>query len=116
MAVNNVTSLMLAAAYVVTLLELIRRVPAVGGVLAPAGRVAASNYIGQSVLACLVFTGYGLALAGELAPVAVMGVAAAIYAVLLTLSARWLRHHRQGPIEWLLRRFTLLSAAPSRSR
>ncbi|MFB9883229.1 DUF418 domain-containing protein [Planobispora siamensis] len=117
MGINNVTSLLLAAAYVVTLLQLVRRVPAVGGALAPAGRVAASNYIGQSVLACLVFTGYGLALAGRLEPIAVMGVAAVIYAVLLTLSARWLRHHRQGPIEWALRRFTLLSGSrPQPSR
>ncbi|MDP9861483.1 MULTISPECIES: DUF418 domain-containing protein [Streptosporangium] len=115
-AVNNVTSLLLSAAYVVTLLELVKRVPAVGNALAPAGMVAASNYIGQSVLACLVFTGYGLALAGELAPTAVMGVAAAIYAVLLTLSAWWLRHHRRGPVEWGLRRLTLLSATPPRPR
>ncbi|MBG0829043.1 DUF418 domain-containing protein [Planomonospora sp. ID67723] len=116
LAVNNVTSLLLSAAYVVTLLELVKRVPAVGGALAPAGRAAASNYIGQSVLACLVFTGYGLALAGELEPIAVMGVAAVIYAILLTLSAWWLRHHRQGPVEWGLRRFTLLSASPPRPR
>jgi uncharacterized protein len=113
-AINNVASLLLSAAYVVTLLELIKRVPALGNALAPAGRTAASNYIGQSVLACLVFTGYGLALAGQLAPIAVMGVAAAIYAILLTLSAWWSRHHRQGPIERALRRFTLLSATSSR--
>ncbi|GII05444.1 DUF418 domain-containing protein [Planobispora takensis] len=111
LGINNVTSLLLAAAYVVTLLQLIRRVPAVGGALAPAGRVAASNYIGQSVLACLVFTGYGLALAGRLEPIAVMGVAVVIYVVLLALSAWWLRHHRQGPVEWALRRFTLLSGS-----
>lgn len=115
-AVNNVTSLLLAAAYVVTLLRLVDRVPAVGAALAPAGRVAASNYIGQSVLACLVFSGYGLGLAGELAPIAVMGVAAAIYAILLTLSAWWLRDHRYGPIEYVLRRFTQYSAAPPRPR
>ncbi|WP_433254474.1 DUF418 domain-containing protein [Streptosporangium sp. CA-135522] len=114
MAVNDVTSPLLSAAYVVTLLELVKRVPAIGAALAPAGRVAASNYIGQSVLACLVFTGYGLALAGELAPTAVMGVAAAIYAILLTLSAWWLRRHRQGPVEWALRRFTLFSTTPPR--
>ncbi|MBG0823927.1 DUF418 domain-containing protein [Planomonospora sp. ID91781] len=116
LAVNNVASPLLSAAYVVTLLALVKRFPAVAGALAPAGRTAASNYIGQSVLACLVFTGYGLALAGELPPIAVMGVAAVIYALLLALSAWWLRSHRQGPVEWALRRFTLLSAAPQRSR
>ncbi|MEV4177919.1 DUF418 domain-containing protein [Nonomuraea sp. NPDC049709] len=106
LAVNNVTSILLAAAYVATLLRVIRRHPAVGRALAPAGRVAASNYVGQSVLACLVFTGYGLALAGELPPIAVMGVALVIYTVLLWLSARWLRTHRHGPIEAVLRRVT----------
>ncbi|MFC4115283.1 DUF418 domain-containing protein [Nonomuraea zeae] len=106
MAVSNVTSLLLAAAYVATLLRVIRRFPAAGRALAPAGRVAASNYLGQSVLACLVFTGYGLALAGRLSPIAVMGVALVIYAVLLWLSARWLRTHRYGPVEYGLRRLT----------
>ncbi|MEU6712804.1 DUF418 domain-containing protein [Nonomuraea sp. NPDC046802] len=106
LTVSNVTSLLLAAAYVATLLRLVRRVPAVGRALAPAGRVAASNYVGQSILACLVFTGYGLALAGTLSPIAVMGVALVIYTVLLWLSARWLRHHRYGPVEYVLRRLT----------
>lgn len=106
MAVNNVTSILLAAAYVATLLRVIRRFPAAGRALAPAGRVAASNYVGQSVLACLVFTGYGLGLAGRLSPIAVMGVALVIYTVLLWLSARWLRTHRYGPVEYVLRRVT----------
>ncbi|HUR07290.1 MAG TPA: DUF418 domain-containing protein [Nonomuraea sp.] len=106
LALNNVTSVLLTAAYVVTLLQVIKRFPAAGRALAPAGRVAASNYIGQSVLCCLVFTGYGLALAGKLSPLAVMGVAAVIYAVLLGLSWWWLRGHRYGPIEYVLRRLT----------
>ncbi|MEU7854018.1 DUF418 domain-containing protein [Nonomuraea sp. NPDC049141] len=106
LALNNVTSVLLTAAYVVTLLQVIKRFPAAGRALAPAGRVAASNYLGQSALCCLVFTGYGLALAGRLSPLAVMGVAAVIYAVLLGLSWWWLRRHRYGPIEYVLRRLT----------
>jgi uncharacterized protein len=35
-----------------------------------------------------------------------MGIAAAIYAVLLGLSAWWLRSHRYGPVEYGLRRLT----------
>ncbi|MEU8358785.1 DUF418 domain-containing protein [Nonomuraea sp. NPDC048882] len=105
-ALNTVTSILLAAAYVATLLRVIRRFPAAGRALAPAGRVAASNYVGQSVLACLIFTGYGLGLAGRLSPLAVMGVAALIYTLLLWLSAMWLRSHRYGPIEYVLRRVT----------
>ncbi|MGW4791307.1 DUF418 domain-containing protein [Nonomuraea sp. NPDC004297] len=109
LAVSTVTSVPLAAAYVVTLLRVVRRLPAVGRALAPAGRVAASNYVGQSVLCCLVFTGYGLALAGRLSPLAVMGVALAIYPLLLWLSALWLRTHRYGPVEYVLRRVTNLA-------
>ncbi|MEV4890018.1 DUF418 domain-containing protein [Nonomuraea sp. NPDC055795] len=112
LALNNILSLPLAAAYVVTLLLLVRRLPAIGAALAPAGRAAASNYIGQSILQCLVFTGYGLGLGGRLTPIAVIGVAAAIYTVLLLLSAWWMRNHRYGPIERGLRGFTQYSADP----
>ncbi|MEU7896898.1 DUF418 domain-containing protein [Nonomuraea sp. NPDC049152] len=108
LAVNDVASPLLSAAYVVTLLQLVRRFPVVGSVLSNPGRLAASNYIGQSVLMCLVFTGYGLALGGRLAPIAVMGVAVLIYAVLAALSAWWLRNHRYGPIEYGLRGLTNL--------
>jgi uncharacterized protein len=106
LALNNVTSLLLAAAYVATLLRLLKRYPALAGALTPAGRMAASNYIGQSILVCLVFTGYGLALAGSVPPLAVMGIAAVIHTVLLGFSAWWLRSHRYGPVEYGLRRLT----------
>ncbi|NUS09030.1 MAG: DUF418 domain-containing protein [Nonomuraea sp.] len=108
-AVNTLTSILLAAAYVATLLRVIARFPAAGRVLAAPGRAAASNYVGQSLLVALVFTGYGLALAGRLSPFAVMGVALAIYAVLVWASARWLRTHRYGPVEYVLRRVTTWS-------
>ncbi|MGW2153402.1 DUF418 domain-containing protein [Nonomuraea sp. NPDC001699] len=105
-AVNTITSILLAAAYVATLLRVIGRYPAVGRVLAAPGRVAASNYVGQSLLIALVFTGYGLALAGRLSPIAVMGVALVIYTLLVWASGRWLRTHRHGPVEYVLRRVT----------
>ncbi|WP_440087885.1 DUF418 domain-containing protein [Streptosporangium sp. LJ11] len=105
-ALTIATSVLLGAAYVATLLRLIRRFPSVAGVLAPAGRMAASNYVGQSVLLCLVFTGYGLGLMGRIPPLGVMGIAVVIYAALLALSAWWLRGHRYGPVEYGLRRLT----------
>ncbi|MFI7112092.1 DUF418 domain-containing protein [Nonomuraea sp. NPDC050227] len=105
-AVNTLTSILLAATYVATLLRLIGRFPAAGRVLAAPGRVAASNYVSQSLLIALVFTGYGLALAGRLSPIAVMGVALVIYTVLVWASGRWLRTHRHGPVEYVLRRIT----------
>ena len=43
--------------------------------LAPAGRMAATNYIAQSVVLMVVYTGYGLALADDIAPLGVIAIA-----------------------------------------
>ncbi|TQM33156.1 DUF418 domain-containing protein [Nocardia bhagyanarayanae] len=76
--------------------------------LAPAGRMAASNYIGQSVVLMVLYTGYGFALADKVPPAGVIGLALLTYAAQLVLSAWWLRDHRYGPVEWLLRAVTYL--------
>lgn len=74
--------------------------------LAPAGRMAASNYIFQSIVLMFVYTGYGLALGDRVPPAGVVGIALVTYAVQLWLSTWWLRGHRYGPVEWLLRAAT----------
>ncbi|MET8777356.1 DUF418 domain-containing protein [Nocardia sp. NPDC004654] len=78
--------------------------------LAPAGRMAASNYIGQSIVLMVLYTGYGFALADKVPPAGVIGLALLTYAAQLALSAWWLRDHRYGPVEWLLRAVTYLRA------
>ncbi|MGW7053938.1 DUF418 domain-containing protein [Streptomyces sp. NPDC054887] len=82
------------------------------GILAPAGRMALTNYLTQSLVMALIFTGYGLALY-ERAGIAVpLGLALLLYAAQLPLSARLLRRHRLGPVEWALRAFTHLRVRP----
>ncbi|MBF6328109.1 DUF418 domain-containing protein [Nocardia transvalensis] len=76
------------------------------GRLAPAGRMAASNYIGQSVVFMLVYTGYGLGLADDLAPPLIVVIALVTFAAQLWVSDRWLRTHAYGPVEWVLRAAT----------
>ncbi|WP_280267104.1 DUF418 domain-containing protein [Nocardia wallacei] len=83
--------------------------------LAPAGRMAATNYIGQSVVFMLVYTGYGLALADDVPPPAVIGVALLTFAAQLWFSAWWLRGHAYGPVEWVLRAATYLTRPRWRS-
>ena len=80
---------------------------AIGARLAPAGRMALSNYLLQSVLCAFVFTGWGLRQVAAVPPLGVVGVALAIFALQLPLSAWWLRGHAHGPVEWLLRALTL---------
>ncbi|QLY28332.1 DUF418 domain-containing protein [Nocardia huaxiensis] len=77
--------------------------------LAPAGRMAASNYIGQSVVCMLIYSGYGLGLAGKVPPAAIVAIATTTFAAQVWFSARWLRGHAYGPVEWVLRAATNLA-------
>ena len=106
--VSTLTGPLLTAGYVGVLL-LSFRTPAgraLCAALAPAGRLALTNYLGQSVLMVLVFTGFGLALTGRLAPPAVLGVAVLLFVAQLLASAWWVQKFRYGPLEWLLRWLT----------
>lgn len=74
--------------------------------LAPAGRMALTNYLLQSLVASLVFYGYGFALWGQLGRAAQVALVFAVFAAQLLLSALWLSRFRFGPVEWLWRWFT----------
>ncbi|TVY01754.1 DUF418 domain-containing protein [Mycolicibacterium porcinum] len=98
-----VVDLPLAAAYAATVLRVTDRSPGLADTFGAAGKLAATNYIGQSVIASMVFTGYGLSLVGQLPNWQILIIAAGIYGVQLIASRLWARHHRYGPIEWVLR-------------
>jgi uncharacterized protein len=68
--------------------------------------MALTNYLGQSLLAVLVFTGVGLGLVGRVGPAAVMLTALAIFALQVWFSRWWLDRHHYGPVEWVLRTVT----------
>ncbi len=74
-------------------------------VLAPAGRMALTNYLLQSALSAAVFFGYGLGHwgLGRAAQVAYVGV---VFALQVALSHAWLKQFRYGPMEWLWRAVT----------
>eukprot|EP01032_Pedospumella_encystans_P025092 gene25091-28367_t len=71
--------------------------------LAPLGKMALSNYLLQSLLLGLLFTGYGLRLIDRLSPLAVLACVPPIYALQILASRWWLARYRYGPGEWLLR-------------
>ncbi|KRB11358.1 DUF418 domain-containing protein [Lysobacter sp. Root690] len=75
--------------------------------LAPAGRMALSNYLLQSLACALVFTGYGFGLMGRVSPLGCVAIAVALFGAQLWLSRWWLRRHAYGPVEWLLRALTI---------
>jgi uncharacterized protein len=74
--------------------------------LAPAGRMALTNYLMQSLVCTLVFYGYGLGYFERLPrawqPVFVL----ALFALQVLFSRWWLARYRFGPMEWLWRWMT----------
>ncbi|MCX7782517.1 MAG: DUF418 domain-containing protein [Meiothermus sp.] len=71
-----------------------------------AGRLPLSNYLLQSAVMSTVFYGYGLGLYGQVNPLWFPAIAIGFVGLQVMLSYGWLQRFRQGPLEWLWRRFT----------
>jgi len=82
--------------------------------LAPAGRMALSNYLGQSLVCTLLFYGYGLGWFEQMGRAWQLLFAVALFAAQVALSRAWLRHFRLGPMEWLWRAITYWRWPPLR--
>ena len=82
--------------------------------LAPAGRVALTNYLMQSLVCTLVFYGYGLGYFERLPRAWQVPFALALFCVQALLSRGWLQRFRFGPMEWLWRSLTYLKWQPMR--
>ena len=70
--------------------------------LAPAGRMALTNYIAQSVIGTWVFYGYGLGQWGMPRAQQLLYVLL-VFALQVLASRWWLARFRYGPLEWLWR-------------
>jgi len=109
LAADLLTAPLLSMSYAAAFLLALRTRPGgrIGAWLAPAGRMALSNYLMQSIACAFLFTAWGLRLFAAVSPLAAFGMAVAIFAAQLPLSAWWLRRHAYGPVEWFLRALTL---------
>lgn len=76
------------------------------GVLAPAGRMALTNYLLQSVVCTLIFYGYGLGYFEQLSRAWQVPFVLVFFALQVALSHWWLARFRFGPVEWGWRAFT----------
>jgi uncharacterized protein len=84
------------------------------GVLTPAGRMALTLYLMQSVLSLCVYDGWGLGLVGRTPPSLTLLLTLALFAGQVALSHWWLARFRFGPVEWLWRSLTYGRAQPMR--
>ncbi|WMJ70002.1 DUF418 domain-containing protein [Stenotrophomonas sp. 24(2023)] len=82
--------------------------------LAPAGRMALTNYLAQSVVCTLVFYGYGAGLFEQMPRAWQVVFALGLFGTQLLASRAWLRRFRFGPMEWLWRAMTYLAWPPMR--
>ncbi len=72
--------------------------------LAVAGRMPLSNYLLQSVIASVIFQGWGLGFWGKVGPALELLLAPAIFFLIqIPLSVWWLNRYRFGPMEWVWR-------------
>lgn len=75
--------------------------------LAPAGRMALTLYLMQSVLCALIFTGWGLRGVSAVSPLGVLVLVCTLFGLQLALARWWMQRYAQGPVEGLLRALTL---------
>ena len=80
--------------------------------LSAVGRLAFTQYIGGTLIAIVLFYGFGFGLFGRLDRIEVYGVVAAACAVQIVSSLVWLRFFRIGPLEWAWRSLVHLDRLP----
>jgi uncharacterized protein len=80
--------------------------------LAPAGRMALTNYLMQSIICTLIFYGYGLGLFGQVGAAVGLLLTLVIFAAQVAWSNWWMQRYRYGPAEWLWRSLTYMRWQP----
>lgn len=83
--------------------------------LARTGRMACTNYLGQSVLGVLLFYGIGLGLGAKVSLLATEAMALGVFAFQIAVSTIWLKYFRYGPVEWVWRMLTHGQILPMRN-
>ncbi|PJJ97189.1 hypothetical protein CO641_09215 [Lysobacteraceae bacterium NML91-0213] len=82
--------------------------------LAPAGRMALTHYLLQSLVASTLFYGYGFGRFGQWGPAALLALALVMLALQVLASHWWLARFRFGPVEWAWRWWTYGHRPPLR--
>lgn len=84
--------------------------------LAPAGRMALTTYVSQTLIGVLVFYGVGVGFHHTFGLAECIAFALAVFALQCAISAVWLTLFRFGPLEWVWRRTTYGTPLPMLKR
>lgn len=96
-----------------TLLFTSGRLPGLAAASGALGRMSLTIYLGQSLLATILFIGFGLY--GRLDAAPALLLALAVWLITIVLARLWWRAFRIGPMEWVLRSFTYWKRQPIRA-
>ncbi|WP_161964225.1 DUF418 domain-containing protein [Chitinophaga flava] len=71
-----------------------------------AGKMAATNYLMQSVCCVSIYYSFGGGLYGYAGPATIFLIWLLLFSIQLVISSWWMSHFRFGPVEWIWRRLT----------
>lgn len=96
----------------ISLLYLRNKDAACWKILAYPGRMALTNYIGQSLIGMFIYYGTGFGFGADTGLIYVELTVICVFAFQTCFSALWLRYFRFGPLEWIWRSLTYLRLFP----
>ena len=74
--------------------------------LANTGRMALTNYIGQSIAGMIIYYGIGFGLGASMGLIYVQLIAVGVFILQMVFSNMWLKYFQYGPLEWIWRMLT----------
>lgn len=80
----------------------------------PVGQMAFTNYLTQSIIGAVIFTGIGFGYFGKLHRYEVYCIVLCIWLLQIIWSHVWLRYFQYGPFEWIWRQLTYWKKLPLR--
>ena len=80
--------------------------------VAPAGRMALTNYLAQTLICVTIFYGFGFGLYGSVSATQGVLIVIAIFLLQVVWSNLWFRKFRYGPMEWFWRTLTYNKREP----
>ncbi len=78
-------------------------------IFTPLGRMSLSNYVLQSIMGAFIYYGYGLGLFKYTGAVYSLLIGTACITFQVIISMWWLKHHNQGPLEFVWHKLTWLN-------
>lgn len=115
---NYLASILIALGYVAAIMRMVQTnlFASLQERFAAIGRTALTNYLMQTILATLIFYGFGLGLFGSVPRWGQILIVFLIWAIQLLVAPIWVRNFHFGPFEWLWRSLTYMRPQPIRAK